>query len=379
MNKKEISEIRRQFTYENCTISRIAGCYVNAEKKIQAKSKDAFLSLPEEVGYKYLDLMKKTLSGQLGKNLLEMEFPLESEAEGGTQAFLLKLRDSGLEEDNLLDQFYEKVIETYFYKENYYIIVAHATYDVPGKASDETEMFDASDNVYEYLLCSICPVKLSKEGLSFDPQEGNFVERIRDWIVDRPSDGFLFPAFSDRCGDIHHILYYTKKPEDLQEGMIQDLFGCETPFSAGSQMGAFNKVIMDTLEEDCDFETVKEIHSSIYDMLEESKDEPDPLVLSKREVRGVMEKCGVPNEKMEKFDEEFSQAVEKDDAQLQAANLVNTRQFSVTMPDISIKVAPEKADLVTVQEVDGHMCVVIPINDQVEINGVPVRPKRQDS
>ena len=164
MNKKEILEIRKQFTPANCAITRICGCYVDHEKNKKLESKEAFLSLPEEEAFKYFDIFKKTLSGTVGKNMLNLEFPLEAEMPGGTQEFLLKLRDSRLEDDMLLDEFYDKVIATYEYAENYYIILIHAMYDIPGKTSDGLEMFDASDEVYEYLLMSICPVSLSKRG-----------------------------------------------------------------------------------------------------------------------------------------------------------------------------------------------------------------------
>ena len=115
--------------------------------------------------FKYFEIFKKTLSGTIGKNLINMDFPLEQEKEGGTQEFLMKLRGSKLQDNAILEEFYDKIIENYMYDENYYIILIHAAYDVPGKSSDGMEMFDASDVVYEHILCSICPVNLSKAGL----------------------------------------------------------------------------------------------------------------------------------------------------------------------------------------------------------------------
>ena len=147
MNKKEVLEIRKQFTPENCAITRICGCYVDHEKEKKTELKKAFLSMPEEEAFKYFDIFKHTLSGTLGKNLMNMEFPTEQEMPGGTQEFLLKLRDSKLTDDLLVEEFYDKVIENYIYPENYYIILIHAVYDVPGKSSDGLEMFDASDTV----------------------------------------------------------------------------------------------------------------------------------------------------------------------------------------------------------------------------------------
>lgn len=192
MNKKEILEIRKQFTPANCAITRICGCYVDHEKNKKLESKDAFLSLPEEEAFKYFDIFKKTLSGTVGKNMLNMEFPIDAEMPGGTQEFLLKLRNSKLEDDMLLEEFYDKVIATYEYAENYYIILIHAMYDIPGKTSDDLEMFDASDEVYEYLLMSICPVSLSKAGLCYNAEDNRIEDRIRDWIVDMPDKGSCF-------------------------------------------------------------------------------------------------------------------------------------------------------------------------------------------
>ena len=179
MNKKEISEIKKQFTPDNCAITRICCCYVDAEKNKKAETEDTFLSLPEEERFKYFEIFRKALSGTVGKHLLTMDFPLDAEMPGGGQYAFLKLRDSHLEDENLLEAFYDKVIEGYDYGENYLILLIHALYDIPGKSSDNLEMFDASDEVFDYMLCAICPVKLSKAGLSYDAEENCFRNRNR--------------------------------------------------------------------------------------------------------------------------------------------------------------------------------------------------------
>ena len=327
MNKKEILEIRKQFTPANCAITRICGCYVDHEKTKKMESKEAFLSLPEEEAFKYFDIFKKTLSGTVGKNMLNLEFPLDAEMPGGTQEFLLKLRDSKLEDDMLLEEFYDKVIATYDYAENYYIVLIHAMYDIPGKSSDGLEMFDASDEVYEYLLMSICPVSLSKAGLSYNAEDNRIQDRIRDWIVDMPVKGFLFPAFNDRSTDLHSVLYYTKKSEDLQPEMIDQLLGAQMPMSADTQKETFQMIIEDTLGEDGDYETVRNIHETLNDLIEEHKEEPEPLSLDKTEMKKIFEQSGVDAEKMENFDRNFEEnAGEK--ASLLATNIAETRSIS---------------------------------------------------
>ena len=353
MNKKEVLEIRKQFSPKNCAITRICGCYVDHEKNKKMESKEAFLSLPEEEAFKYFDIFKKTLSGSIGKNMINMEFPIDAEMPGGTQEFLLKLRDSRLEDDMLLEEFYDKVIATYEYAENYYIILIHAMYDIPGKSSDDMEMFDASDEVYQHILMSICPVSLSKAGLSYNAEENCIQDRIRDWIVDRPDKGFLFPAFNDRSTDLHSVLYYTKKSEDLQPEMIDQLLGAKMPMSADTQKETFQMIIEDTLGEDGDYETVRNIHETLNEMIEEHKEDPEPLSLDRTDVKKIFEQSGVPNEKMENFDQNFEEnAGEK--ASLLASNIAETKKFNIETPDVVIKVNPERMDLVETRMIDGR-------------------------
>lgn len=379
MNKKEVLEIRKQFTPANCAITRIAGCYVDYEKNKKMESKSAFLSLPEEEAFKYFDIFKKTLSGTMGKNMLNMEFPIDQEMPGGTQEFLMKLKASKLEDDMMLEEFYDKVIATYEYAENYYIILIHAMYDVPGRSSDNMEMFDASDEVYEYLVCSICPVSLSKAGLSYNAESNCIQDRIRDWVVDMPDKGFLFPAFNDRSTDIHGVLYYTKKSEDLQPELIEQLLGARMPMSANTQKETFQMLIEDTLGEDGDYETIRNIHDTLNDMIEEHKEEPEPLQLDKTDVRKVFEKSGVSSEKMECFDQNYEEtAGEK--TSLLATNITETKKFQIETPDIVIKVNPERADLIETRVIDGRQCLVIAVDDHIEVNGVNVRTlKRKKS
>ncbi|MCI9216656.1 DUF4317 domain-containing protein [Lachnospiraceae bacterium 42-17] len=375
MNKKEVLEIRKQFTPENCAITRICGCYVDHEKEKKTELKKAFLSLPEEEAFKYFDIFRHTLSGTFGKNLLPMEFPLDAELSGGSQEFLLKLRDSRLEDDLLIEEFYDKVITSYDYPENYYIILIHAVYDVPGKSSDGTELFDASDTVYEHIMCSICPVNLTKAGLTYNAETNNIEDRIRDWFVELPAKGFLFPAFTDRASDIHSVLYYSKKPEELQPDFIDNVLGSRIPLTAKDQKTTFQSIITDTLGDTCDYDTVRSIHDNLNEMLEESKEAPEPLELSRPEVKRLLERSGVPEEKLENFDDNFVEAVGEKNTLL-ASNIASTKTFQIETPDVIVKVNPERSDLVKIREIDARRCLVIAIDDHLEVNGIEITGKQ---
>lgn len=373
MNKKEIAEIKKQFTPDRCAITRICGCYVNSEKEKQLEMKEAFLSLSDEEMFKYFDIFRKTLSGTIGKNLLNMEFPLQQELEGGTQEFLLKLRDSGLKDEELVTQFYDRVISSYDFGENYLILLIHAAYDIPGKTNDGLDMDDASTDVYQYVLCSICPVKLSKAALCYNAQNNTIEERIRDWIVDMPSLGFLFPAFNDRNTDLHSLLYYSKNAEELHETLIDEILGCVTPLSAKSQKETFNSIIQETFGPDCDYEAVKTIHEKITEMVDEHADEPEPLTLDKYEVKKLLQEGGATKEDLEDFDERYDDSVGEKSSFL-ASNISSARKFEIKTPDVVIQVNPERTDLVETQVIDGRTYLMIEVTDSVEVNGLSVRP-----
>lgn len=372
MIKPEINEIKKLFTQSKCSITRICGCYVDGEKNKKTELKQAFLALPEEEMFKYFEILRKSLSGTVGKNLLTLEFPLATENEGGTQEFLLRLRDSKLKDESLLEEYYDKIIETYEYVGNYLILVIHDVYDVPGCTKDGINMDDASDEVYEYILTCICPVNLSKPGLSYNAEENAFQNRIRDWVVELPETGFLFPAFNDRCADIHSALYYSKDAEELRENFVNELLGCPLPLSAGGQKETFQALVEETLGETCDIELVKNIHEKLNEMVEEHKEEPEPLVLDKNEVKTLLAGSGVSNEKLEQFDRCFDETA-GESTSLLVNNVINARSFEVKTPDVVIKVSPDRTDLIETRNINGRECLVIALDGNVEVNGIAVR------
>ena len=379
MIKQEIAEIKKLFNPKKCSIDRICGCYVDGEKNKKTQFSQAFLALPEEEMFKYFEILKKALSGSLGKNLINLEFPLSSEEAGGTQEFLYRLKQSGLRDDALLEQFYDQIISSYEYVGNYLILIIHDSYDVPKHTSDGIENEDASDEVYEYVLACVCPVELSKPGLSYNPEENAFQNRIRDWVVSMPQMGFLFPAFNDRSTDLHGVLYYTKDGEDLKDGLVDAILGCPLPLSAGSQKETFHAIIEETLEDACDLEIVKNIHEKLTEMVEEHKlkEDPEPLILDKNEVKTILADSGVSNEKLAHFEEHYEETA-GEDAELFVSNVMNAKSFEVKTPDVVVKVKPERTDLIETRVIDGRQCLVIALDGTVEVNGITVRKSLAD-
>ncbi len=374
MIRKEINEIKGQYTLQDCGILKLRGCYVDGEKNKVTKLSETFLNLPEEEKHKYFDIFKKTLSGTPGKNLLDMKFNVDAYASDGARTKLFALRDSELKDETLLDEFYDRVITSYNYPGNYLILLINQVYDVPGKTSDGIEMEDASDEVYSYILCSICHVTLSKPGLGYNEENNEFHDLRQFHMVDVPDIGFLFPAFNDRSEDDDSVLFYTKDADDFQSSFLSYVLDCNVPMPAADQKETFQNIVTETLGEDCDYETIKNIHDNLNEMIEEAKGAPEPATLDKNTARQLLEKSGVREEKLEDFEEHFEMAAGEDGKML-AANVAETRKFEVKTPDVVVKVNPDKTDLVKTMVIGDKQCIVIEIDEHLEVNGICVNPE----
>ena len=372
MTRKELSEIKSQYTLENCGILRLCGCYVDGERNKITQFNENFLNLPEEERHKYFDIFKKTLSGTPGKNLIDMKFNVDAYADEGARTFLMNLRDSGLKDDRLLDEFYDRIINNYSYVGNYLILLINQVYDIPTVTTDNIEMEDASDEVYSYILCSICHVNLSKPGLGYDEEDNNFHDKKQNHMVDVPDVGFLFPAFNKRSADEDMTVFYTKDVSEFEDGLIDCLLDCVAPLPAKQQKETFTSLVSEAVGEEADLQVVKNIHANLEQIIEEKKQEsPAPVMLDKNEMKNLLEKSGVKEEKLENFEEHFEMAA-GEHGKLVASNVSSGKKFEVKTPDVVIKINSDKTDIVSTQVIDGRQCLVIQIDERLVVNGISV-------
>lgn len=301
MTKKDILELKRRLKKNECTFTKMTGCYVDGEKNIVLTFSETFLNLEEEEFYKYLEIAKKTLSGTVGNNLLELNFPLEAEEPGGHQQFLMGLRESKLKNEELLETFYKQIIDTYDYAGNYLILLFHDAYDVMTKTSDNNKL-DESEEVYEYILCSICPVTLSKPGLGYREDENRIGVRERDWVVGVPENGFVFPAFSDRSTDIHSVIYFTRNAKEPRPEFMEEGLGCPSKQTATEQKATFHSIIMSALpsEDDETNDIILEIQDSLNTLIEVQEAEnpgyEEPMILTNDTIQEILNENDVPEE-----------------------------------------------------------------------------------
>ena len=407
MNKKDISELRNRMNKSKCTFTRMSGCYVTSDKDILLHINETFLNLEDDEFDKYLAIAKKTLSGTLGNNLLALDFPLEEENTGGKQQFLMGLRESKLKNEELLETFYKLIIDNYDYVGNYLILVFHDAYDVISKTKDNFKL-DESEEVHEYLICAICPVKLSKAGLGYLENENKIGPRHRDWVVSPPDTGFVFPAFTDRSTDIHSTLFYTKNTAEPHRELIESVLACPSKPTATEQKNTFHSIVKAAVN---DSEQEGRIYGGIQESLsliaqeqaELSGVEDEPVILTNESVREILEENFLPEEIADKiemaYEENFTdeppavdylldKKVIAENNKLKAQKelmekvevlreqLEEAKKSSENSIDedygVVLHVNPEKLDQIKAEFIDGSKCIVIPIeeNEQIKVNGM---------
>lgn len=424
MNKKEVLELKRRFKKEAATFTRVCGCYVDGNHNKVCKFGNTFLNLEEDEFYKYLEIANKALSGTIGNNLLELKFPIEEEEVGGRQHILMALRASKLEDENLLDTFYDLVIDTYDHAGNYLIVLFHDAYDVMTRTKDNNNL-DESEEVYEYLICAICPVDLSKPGLGFLEDEHRIGPRVRDWVVGAVDTAFLFPAFNDRSTDIHSTLFYAKNTKEPHSEFMANGLGCGIERTATEQKMAFHSIVRNVLgaEDEHTDDVLLDLQQNLSDMIDEyaetHDDDEDVFLLDKEVVTKLLADSEISEEKAAKIeksvDEAFGekppaaenvidskalvqnelrvekmaledqvgtltvQLTEKDEALAERTSQLIEKQEEIDnyiaetkTYDVVLRVKPEKASQIKSQVINGQKCLVIPMgeDEHATINGV---------
>ncbi len=376
MNEKEIGEIRRRTRRDRSNMTAIYGCYVNTQKEIITEFRQSTGMMPENESEKYFGLLKRTLSGAIGKNLIDITFRTAQVASSPEHKLLMDLRETGLKEESLRHQLYQKIIDNVSFDENYLILLGMDAYDVPFKSKDGDTQNDASSETYTYLQCAVCPVKLAKPNLRYDGVNKEFHDGGADHIACAPELGFLFPAFDNRATNIYNALFYTRSPKKIYENVVDALFKVEPPKPAAEQKTSFEALLTRTVGEDCSLEVVQTVHEQLCQSIEIHKESKvaDPLLVNKEQVKSSLKASGVPEEKVAKFSVEYDE-VFGNDAQLHPKNIINNKRFEVKTPDVTITVSPECSDLIETRIIGGVKYILICADENVEVNGVNINIK----
>ena len=380
MNKKELSEIKKQFKTDNpkFVINRIANAYISVNGGIRDTKYfkiQNFALMPEIECDFYLQNCKKTLGGQLGKGLVEYAFPTEAYEENGGQKILYDLLKTKLEDEAEVESYITYLVQSLNYPTNFYITIAHCSYSIPTKDKNDEEQEDYDDGeMYEFLLISINMSSLTDIGLYYNEKEEVVEKKLNTdmQIVKAPCDGILFPVFNDRTTDVNNVLYFTKTPKAPNEDIIMTVLGCEFNLSSEEEQLKFAKILTETLEDDLNYELINNIHENIRDVIKVGELETEMPTLNKNEIKKILERSGVAEEKLEDFDSIYEQ--ELGELELKPVNMIDSNKLGIKIPDITVNVKASASDKVSTQIVNGKKCLVVEIDDSLEVNGLAVNP-----
>ncbi len=373
MIDKEVAEIRRRLKYEKNNITHILGCYVNERKEIISTfSKSMSMMKEDEIGM-YLSLLRRSVSGSVGKNLMNMEFSTAQVVDSEEHKLLMNIKKSEAKDETFTDELFEKIISNIVIEGNFLVLLALDKYDVPYRGKDNIKLEDASNEMFTYYLCCVCPVKQGKPVLGYDKENSTFTNTAGVYSVSPAVLGFMFPSFADRTTNIYSSLYYLKDLNEPQDSLTDIIFGVSTPMPATVQKEVFSVVLSESLENECEYDVIQTVHEKLSELVETHKvnKEVEPLYVSKDQISTILDDCGVTEDKIDSFNGKFETEFGIG-AKLMPANIIDVNQFEVKIPDIVIKVKPEKSTLIETKVIDGKKYLLIRADDGVEVNGVNI-------
>jgi len=379
MNDKEISEIRRHLRRDRSNMTALYGCYVNDNKEIITEFRQSTGMMPENEGDKYFALLRRTLSGSIGKNLIDITFKTSQVADSPEHKLLMGLRESKCADEELRAELYKKIMDSVVMEGNYLILLGCDSYDVPFRSKDDSHQRDQSEEVYTYILCTICPVKQTKANLHYVPEEKLFHDGAMNQMVSAPDLGFLFPAFDDRSTNIYNALYYTRNVKESQDALIEALFHAPVPKPAAEQKKSFEALLTTSLGEECSLDVVQTVHDQLCQRIEMHKEAkiPEPLMVTKEDVKEVLSSCGVSEEHVAKFSVDYDE-VFGFEADLHPKNIIDSKHFELKTPDVVIKCDPTRSDLIETRIIGGVKYILICADEDVEVNGVSIHIKEDE-
>ena len=370
MNKKEINEIKRNLDKDSgfFTINHVVTACIDAEKKIKCMTNQMNNLIAEDESELIVAYLKKILSGSIGKNLLEYHFPNDAYLEGGAQLFMNEVLRSKLTDSDLVQKYIDRIIEKMEYVSTYTIFVAHCTYAVISK-NKNLESDIESDNNYNFLITAICPVNLRIDGLIYDEQTNSIAKKdTADRIVDPPTDGFLFPLFSDRQSDINGVLYYTKNAKKPNSSIVEDLLGCEYSMSGVSEKATFHAIMNNVCGDELDLKVINTVNTKIQDIIDRNAHETDIPTVNSKDISTILWESGISQQKLEHLPKVYETAL--GEKELTCANLVDKKTV-LTVPGVTVNISKDGMEKVRTQTVGGRKCLVIELGDEkMQVNGL---------
>lgn len=376
MNKKELSEIRKNFSESSgfFTLDRVLTAYVDPEKNVLYKENKNYSLIPEDEGSVLFSTLKKVLGGTLGKHLTEYAFSEDkAEAKDTNGAYVpLSLTVKGkLQNTYANDELVEKIVNNYDCSGAYAIIIGYCTYSITSSRDENNEDFGDREDEYNFIVTALCPACTGDDGLIFDRNNASIIKKSNtDLLISRtPADGFLYPVFSNRQPDMNSVMYYTKTPKKPNISMVEDVLDCDFAMTCQNEKAAFGKILSAVLGDDLSYTVVTQVNEELWGIAAEFRDETEMPLLTSSILNGILYNVGFKN--VDTFPV-FKDITGGSDG-IRVENLIESKIVLKTT-EVTVSVAGYAADSVRISVRDGRKCLVIDLDDpNVTVNDIDVR------
>ena len=205
INREDMLSLTRRMTLKRTSIIRVAGAYIDSDGFIDGTFNTRFLKLSGPERVKNLEIAKVVPFADTNRNLKRYRIPDKNRGKDSLWQLLMGARAAGLENDSLLDIFYDIMAEKYQSDQEYGVFLYYDRYDIPSKAADH-ERLGESERVFEYLICGVCLVS-------------------GDYEPEKPECGFIFPAYSQGGALVNCIDIFQSDEEHSHTEFSEMLLG----------------------------------------------------------------------------------------------------------------------------------------------------------
>jgi len=215
-------------------------------------------------------------------------------------------------------------------------------------------------------------VEIRIDGLVYDEDENVITRKpTNDRVVgENPTDGFVFPAFSEGGADVNHVMYYTRKPKAPNISIINEVLGCRFISTYNDERVTFQSVMNNVVGDELNFEVVTSVNEKISEVVAQNQDDTEPPVIDKERLTRILSESGVSDEKLETLDKVYENIV--GETVMRASNLVENRTV-VAVPSVTVNIKKDGLSKVKTQTIDGKRCLIIDLEDpDIVVNGLNV-------
>lgn len=362
MNKSDVTKFKKFIDNDNnfFTVNNVLTAVINKDV-VYCTEKRSWISYSQSEQEEIVSIIKKVLTGKIGKVLTEYEFPITTEKKNVSQELLMNMKISQFEDDDLNEIFINKIKDGVKTDGAYTVLSVNFTISVYDKNADH------SDEV-SFVVTAFCPIKLRIDGFIYN-DESNTVEKktSTDRILEQASDGFMFPTFTDRQEDVNHVMYFSKNAGKPNVGIIENVLGCKYIMSSEQQKTYFWGMVANVLGEDLNYDMIVNINEKLSDLVQASEGLKEAREIDCADIQHILEKCDVPKDKLDDFGKIYDKVMSSRYSSFIAANVCDEK-VNIKFGNSSLKIDYKKAaTALDVQMVNGRKCLVFPL-DSAEIS-----------